>query len=342
MKAVVKHARGAGFVDYQEVEETPPAEGQVKVQVEATGICGSDLHIYHDTINYAIRTPVVMGHEFSGTVVDKGAGVGDEIAIGDRVTGEPTMTTCGHCDYCLSDHYNMCPDRKVMGYWYHGSFAAYVNTARIHALPPEVSFEAAAMTELLACCVHSVLDQAGVVAGDLVAITGPGPVGLLAAMVARAAGARVAVCGRTSDQQRLALAADLGVDATIDIETEDPVERIRNLSGGYGADVVVECAGTAGAIDTGLDIVRKRGRYSQMGLPGKKVEVDFEKVAYKELMVTGGLAQRRPAWIRAIGLMKSGAVNPQKLVSHELPLSDWKQGFDLMERQEAVKVLLRP
>ena len=129
MKGVVKHARGHGFVDYLDVDERQPKDGQVKIKVEATGICGSDLHLYHDTINYPIRPPVVLGHEFSGVVVDKGPGVGDEVAIGDRVTGEPTITKCGHCDYCRSEHYNMCPDRKVMGYWFDGSFAPFCNAA---------------------------------------------------------------------------------------------------------------------------------------------------------------------------------------------------------------------
>ena len=127
-----------------------------------------------------------------------------------------------------------------------------------------------------------------------------------------------------------------------DVSKEDAVECIRNLTDGYGADVVVECAGSAAAIDAALDMVRRRGRYSQMGLPGVKVNVDFEKVAYKELEVSGGLGQRRPAWVRALGLMESGAVRPEKLISHEFPLSDWHRGFELMERQEGIKILLRP
>ena len=344
MKGLVKHARGHGFVDLLDVEEKEPAPGQVKIKVEAAGICGSDLHLYHATINYAINTPVVLGHEFSGIVVDKGPGVGDEVEIGDRVTGEPTMTHCGCCDYCCDDHYNMCPDRKVMGYWFDGSFAPYCNAARIHRLPDAVSFEAGAMTELLACCVHAVLDQSGVRAGDSVAITGPGPVGLMAAMVAKAAGARVFLCGRAADHARLELALTLGVDVVIDVDAkeEDLLQRIRDLTDGYGADVVIECAGTAAAINTALDIVRRRGRFSQMGLPGAKVSVDFEKVAYKELEITGGLGQRRPAWVRALSLMTSGAVQPEKLITHDLPLSDWHRGFELMECQQAVKVLLRP
>ncbi|MBM3279146.1 MAG: zinc-binding dehydrogenase [Candidatus Handelsmanbacteria bacterium] len=342
MKGVVKFSRGSGFVELRDVDEAPPGPNQVKVQVRASGICGSDLHIYHDTINYNIRTPVVIGHEFSGVVVEKGAQVGDEVALGDRVTGEPSVYICGKCDLCLSEHYNLCPERKVMGYWHDGSFAPYVNATFIHKLPENVSFEAGAVTELLACCVHSVIEQAGVTAGDFVAITGPGPVGLFSALVAKAEGGTVMLCGTSRDQQRLKLALDLGVDHALNIEEHDAVQRVQELTGGYGADVVVECAGVGPAIDLALKLVRKRGKISQMGLPGKPVNVDFEKVAYKELQVSGGVGQRRPAWKRALKLMETGLIQNEKLISHELPLAEWHSAFEMAEKQDGIKLLLRP
>lgn len=343
MRGVVKYGRGSGFVELRDVEEQPPGPGQVRVEVKAAGICGSDLHIYHDTINYNIRTPVVIGHEFSGVVVAKGDGVGDDIQIGDRVTGEPSIYICGACDYCRSGHYNMCPTRQVMGYFHDGCFAPYVNATFVHRLPDRVTFEAGAVTELLACCVHSVIEQAGVAAGDLVAVIGPGPVGLFAALVAMAEGGAVVLCGVSRDRQRLAFAErELGVAHTVDVQTEDAVKRIAELSGGYGADVVVECAGAAPAIDLALQAVRKRGKVSLMGLPGRKVEVDFEKIAYKELAVSGGIGQRRTAWERSLKLMERGVIDNEKLISHQLTLGEWNRGFEMMERQESLKVLLRP
>lgn len=342
MEGVVKFARGCGFVELREVVDRPPGPGQVKVEVKAAGICGSDLHIFHDTIKYNIRTPVVLGHEFSGVVVEKGAQVGDEIAVGDRVTGEPSVYICGKCPYCLSEHYNLCPDRQVMGYWHDGCFAPYCNATFVHRLPEQVGFEAGALTELLACCVHSVVEQAGVSAGDFVAVTGPGPVGLFAALVAMAEGGVVILCGTGKDKARLQLASELGVAHTLDIEQGDPVARVRELTGGYGADVVVECAGARPAIDLALELVRKRGRLTQMGLPGKPVEVDFEKIAYKELQVSGGVGQRRPAWKRALKLMELGVIRNERLISHELALAEWQRGFEMMEKQEGIKVLLRP
>ena len=342
MRAVVKYARGDGFVELREVEDPPPGPDQVKVEVRAAGLCGSDLHIYHDTIKYQIRTPVVMGHEFSGVVVAKGECVGDDIAVGDRVTGEPSIYICGTCDYCLSGHYNLCADRKVMGYWHDGSFAPYCNATFIHKLPDAVSFEAGALTELLACCVHSVIEQSSVTAGDLVAVIGPGPVGLFSALVAMAGGATVLMCGTSRDVERLRLAEELGVAHTVDVEAVDPVTRARDLTGGYGADVVVECAGAARAVDLALEMVRKRGSVCQMGLPGHPLEIDFEKVAYKELQVSGGIGQRRTAWKRALRFMAGGQIDVERLVSHHLPLEEWQAGFEMMERQEGLKILLRP
>ena len=342
MQCVVKFERGDGFVELRDLTEAPPGRGQVKVDVKATGICGSDLHVYRDTINDNIQTPVVMGHEFSGLVVDKGAGVGDEIEVGDRVTGEPSVYICGQCDYCLSEHYNLCPDRKVMGYYHDGCFAPYCNASFVHKLPESVGFEAGALTELLSCCVHSVIEQAGVTAGDFVAITGPGPVGLFSALVAKAEGGTVILCGTARDEERLRVAGELGIHHTVDIEAHDPVERVRELTGGYGADVVVECAGVAPAMRLALELVRKRGRYVQMGLPGKPIEVNFEQVAYKELQVTGGLAQRRPSWKRALRLIDAGKIPVERLISDQFPLSEWERAFSMAENREGLKLLLKP
>jgi L-iditol 2-dehydrogenase len=342
MVGVVKFARGDGFVDMREVEESPPGPNQVKVEVKATGICGSDLHIYHDTINNPIRTPVVLGHEFSGIVVEKGSEVGDDIKVGDRVTGEPSASICGKCRYCLSEHYNLCPDRKILGYWFHGSFAPYCNATFVHKLPDTVSFAAGALTELLACCVHGVTEQTGVSAGDFVVVTGPGPVGLFSSQAAMAEGGVVMVCGTSGDKQRLRLAEELGVHYTLDIDSQDALARVKELTGGYGADIVLECSGVPAAARMALDLVRKRGKYTQVGLFGKPIEIDFEKIAFREIVVNGTVSQRRPAWKRTLGLMERGVIRNERLISHELPLCEWQTAFNMFERKEGIKLVLIP
>jgi L-iditol 2-dehydrogenase len=342
MKGVVKYARGDGFVEFREVEDLPPAPNQVKIEVKASGICGSDLHIYHDDINNPIRPPVVIGHEFSGIVVEKGSGVGEDIQMGDRVTGEPSASICGKCRYCLSGYYNLCSERKILGYWFNGSFARYCNAAFVHRLPDNVSFEAGALTELLACCVHGVIEQTGISAGDFVAITGPGPVGLFSALLAMAEGGIVMVCGTSVDKNRLKLAEDLGVHYTLNVESADAGKRVQELTEGYGADVVLECSGVPAAARMALELVRKRGKYTQIGLFGKPIEIDFEKVAFKEVLVKGTVSQRRPAWKRALTLMERGIIPNERLISHEFPLQEWEKAFGMFERKEGIKLLLIP
>ncbi len=126
------------------------------------------------------------------------------------------------------------------------------------------------------------------------------------------------------------------------MQAVDAVQRLQELTGGYGPDVVVECAGAPSAIDLALEGVRKRGRVSLMGLPGKRVEVDLEKIAYKELVVSGGIGQRRTAWERSLKLMATGVIDNEKLISHQLNLGEWSRGFEMMEKQEGIKLLLRP
>ena len=342
MIGLVKCARGDGFVELREVEEEPPAANQVKIEVRACGICGSDLHILHDEINIPMRPPVVIGHEFSGVVVEKGSEASNEIRIGDRVTAEPNVYTCGQCRYCRSEYYNLCPDRKVLGYWYNGGFARYTNATRVHKLPDNVSFVAGSLTEPVAICVHGIIEQTGISAGDFVIVTGPGPIGLIAALMALTEGGTVLVCGTSADRHRLRLAEELGVQHTLNAEEYDALERVRQLTEGDGADVVLECSGYPAAARMGLEIVRKRGKYSQIGLFGKPIEIDFEKIAFKEIRVTGSVSQRRPSWKRALNLMGRGIVPAEKLVSHQFPLSEWKKAFEIAERKQGVKLILIP
>jgi L-iditol 2-dehydrogenase len=342
MQGIVKYKTGDGFMELREVEEKPPGEKEVKVEVKAAGICGSDLHIYHNDINIPIVPPVVVGHEFSGVVVEKGALVGDEIAIGDRVTGESSTYFCGTCRYCRAGYYNLCNSRKILGYTANGCFTRYCNVIYVHKLPENVSFKAGAMTEPLACCVHGVTEQTGVSAGDFVVVTGPGPIGLLVAMVARAEGGSVLVCGTDRDTERLKKAFELGIPYTINIETCDAVARVKELTQGYGADVVFECSGAQQAAAMALEMVRKRGKYTQVGLFGRPIEIDFEKIAFHEIEVRGTVSQRRPAWERALALMERNMVDCEALASHEFGLPEWKRAFEMAEKKEGMKILLIP
>ena len=343
MKALVKYAAGPGNMEIRDVPEPSAGPGQIKIQILHAGICGSDLHIYHSDIAIPVRPPVTTGHEFSGIIAEIGEGV-EGFAVGERVVSETAYEYCGSCDYCSEGYYNLCNNRRTLGYWYNGIFTNYtvVPAGRVHKIPAGVSEISAAMTEPLACVCHAIYDLCRIVAGDLVLVSGPGAIGLMAMQVAKAHGARVVVSGMEQDKPRLALAQRLGADLVVNIQEESLEEAVMARSQGYGADVVLECSGSAAAIDTGLNLIKKRGWFTQIGLPGKKLEFDVEKVCYKELHFSGSLGSRKSSWRRALALQGNGQVSLEPLADVRLPLSEWQEAFRRFEAKDGCKFFLSP
>jgi L-iditol 2-dehydrogenase len=343
MKALYKTDTGMGNIELLDASIPEPGPGEVCIEVKAAGICGSDLHIYDGSINIPIRPPVIIGHEFAGTIHALGEGVGDW-RVGDRITSETSITICGKCFYCRTGFYNLCPDRTFLGYSADGAFAEFtvVPSRLLHRLPDNISFREGALSEPLACCVHGVVELTDIAAGDRVVIFGPGAIGLLSMLLAKAAGGIVLVAGISKDADRLLLAKELGADHTVDIETEDLAEIANNMSGNLGADVVIECSGAGAAAAAGLDLVRKRGQFTQVGLFGKPITVDFEKIAYKEIRVTGSFSQKWSAWEKSLTLLGKGIINIKPLISDVFPISEWKTAFEKFESGEGLKILLDP
>jgi L-iditol 2-dehydrogenase len=343
LKAIVKYAPGKGFVEVRDVKDPRPGPGQVKVEVKAAGVCGSDLHIYHDEIAITIEPPVVMGHEFAGVIVEQGEGV-EGLSVGDRVTCETTAWSCGRCLQCRLGHYNLCSNRKVVGYAFDGCFAQHcvVDERQVHPLPDNVDLISGALTEPLACCVHAVLELTSISAGDMVVLTGPGPIGLLCLQLVKAAGGQAIMCGTSHDLARLELASKLGADLTVNIQEQDVLDLIGELTGSQGADVFLECAGAPAAARLGLQATRRGGQYTQVGLFPGPFELSFDLIAYKELRVTGSLGQRWTSWRRALSLLEQGQVDTKVLVSHVLPITEWREAFRLFEEREGLKIVLTP
>ncbi len=235
MKALMKTAPGAGNLEIRDIPEPVAGPGQVVVEVVATGICGTDIHIERG--EYLSVPPVVLGHEVSGRVAEIGAGVSG-LTVGDRVTTETYFHTCGKCRACLSGHINLCPERRSIGTHVNGGFARYVlvPAIKVHRLPESIDDVSAAMTEPLACCVHGVLELAGVTPGDVAVLSGPGAIGLLCMQVAKAAGATLVVIGTAADEGRLDLARRLGADHTIVAGRDDIAGFVKELTDGVGAD----------------------------------------------------------------------------------------------------------
>ena len=343
MKALVKYSEGPGNMEIREVKEPSAGTGQVKIAVEKTGICGSDLHIYHSDIAIPLNPPVVTGHEFAGTICE----IGDAVQgwkVGDRVVSETAYSYCGVCSACRSGFYNLCSERRTLGYWYNGAFAPYtvVPSARLHRIPDHISFDEAALTEPLACITHAVIELSSIKPEDVVLLSGPGSVGLATLQVARAHGARVVVAGTSVDDERLKLAKELGAADVINVEKESLADFLSDLTRGTGVDIVLECSGSERAVDAGMLALKRRGQYIQIGLFGRPIKINFELVNYRELQVTGSLGSKFSSWEKALALMASGTVRTSPLISHRIPLKEWKSAFEMFERKEGLKLLLDP
>jgi len=341
LKAVVKFKKGEGNIEIQEVDEPTTGSNEVKIEVKAAGICGTDIHIYHD--EFKSNPPVILGHEFCGIIAE----VGDNVTgfkVGDRVTAETAAKICGKCLYCKTGNYNLCSERLGLGYGLNGAFTKYcvVRKEIVHFLPDNVDFISGALCEPLSCAVHGALEQTNILLGDVVMITGPGAIGLLALQLSKLAGGFVVVLGLSADKERLSFAKKLGADIVINIEEENPEEIIKKISKGYGADVVLECSGAPAAAELGLKLVRKRGQYTQMGLFGRPINIDFEKIAYKELRVTGFISQNWQSWERALRLLEQGKIQIRPLVTDILPITNWKKGFEKFEKKKGIKIILLP
>jgi L-iditol 2-dehydrogenase len=342
-KAVVKIAEGKGNTEIREVKEPVPKSDEIKIEVKAAGICGTDIHIYNGARGIPMKTPVVIGHEFSGVIVDMGNKV-KGFEIGDHVTSETAAKVCGTCTYCRSGNYNLCSSRLGIGYWIDGAFTKYivVPQERVHKLPENIDLMEAALLEPLACCVHEVSEQTGLTAGDLALVSGPGTIGLLTLQVARAEGARVIICGTSQDEERLKLAKKLGADITVNIQKESLKDIVLKETDNDGADVVFECSGSPAAVNLGLEMIKKRGKYTQMGGFGAPVQINLDMITIKEIKLTGSFTQKWSAWKRAIKLLSEKKVETKPLISDVFPITEWREGYRRHEEKTGIKIILTP
>jgi len=342
MRAIVKTSPGPGNVELIDFPDPDPTPQQVKLEISQCGICGTDLHVLHDTFrNYP---PVILGHEFVGRVVEEGRDITNRIDRSARyaVLGA-TAVTCGHCQYCRSGEFMFCPERRGMGHGVNGAFARYacVRPDQLFRLDDALADEEGALVEPLAAAVHAVTERTEVNPGDIVLISGPGPIGLLCLQVLVHLGIRTIVAGTTPDARRLQLARELGAIRTVDVQQENLAEVLRDATAGKGVDVAFEVSGAANSARACLDVLGPFGRYTQVGHFGRDITVPFDHIAFRQLRVTGSVGYTARTWEHTMKLLSAG-LRPSQIVTHRLPLSRWREGFDLFERKEALKVLLNP
>lgn len=341
MKALVKTEPGFGHLDILDKDIPEPDKNEVKIKVHYAGICGTDVHTYEG--HYKVNYPVTLGHEFSGEIVAIGEGV-EDFQIGDRVTSETTYYICGECEYCQTEDYNLCNHRKGLGTQQNGGFTQYLvaRAASVHHLPDNVSYKAASMTEPLACAYHAV-SKIEIKQDDIVVVMGPGPIGLLVAQVVKSKGGKVVITGLDNDIARLNKAEELNLDHVVNIQHNDLKAYVNDITNGYGADVVLECSGAVPAAQQGLDLLRKKGLYVQVGIfKEPKISFDLEKIVQKEIRVIGSRSQKPADWEPSLQLISSGQVDTEALITSELDITEWDEGYNHIKGGEGIKVLLRP
>ncbi len=342
MKALVKYASGEGNVDIREVEEPHCGDNGVKLEIAYCGICGTDLHVLHDTFrNYP---PVILGHEFSGTVVEVGRNV-KNATLGERVTGlGATAVTCGQCAYCRSGYFIFCSNRRGMGHGVNGAFARYavLRPDQLYRIPDNFSLEEAALSEPFAAVVQAVTEISHVRIGDTALVSGPGPIGLLCLKLLVAEGIKTIVAGAAGDQNRLEAAVRNGAAAVINVGEQNLSEAIQELTGGAGVDVAFECAGHPGSVRGCLESLRPMGRYTQVAICGREIQFPIDQIFYKQLTMSGSVCYTTRTWERMMKIYAEGRVRLDDLVSTRLPLSEWRTAFALCEDKKAIKVLMYP
>ncbi len=333
MTGLIKRDRGAQNVGLGEVPRPVPGPDEVLLEVYATGICGTDLHIQDD--EFASTPPVVMGHEVTGRVAE--AGPGAEAWLGKRVSPETYFYTCDRCSACLAGRRNLCPARKSIGSHVNGGFASHVLVPQrnLHEVHESVGEHAGALYEPLSCVAQCLCDPAVASPGDTALVVGPGAMGILTAQVLKAQGADVTISGTPGDQQRLDIAASLGLTPVLAGDLEDAIP-------GIGFDVVADASGNERGIDAGLRAIRKGGHYVQVGLTGKPISLDIDLVCLKELVVTSGFASTPRSWARVERLLATGAVVLDPLVTDVAPLSAWETSFARTRKADGLKLMLDP
>ncbi|ADU30680.1 L-threonine 3-dehydrogenase [Evansella cellulosilytica] len=342
MRAIVKEKRGYG-ASLKEVPIPQIGDLDVLIQVKATSICGTDVHIYtwDEWSESRVNPPYVFGHEFAGVVVEKGKLV-NNVEVGDHVSAE-THIVCGHCPQCLTGQAHICANTEIIGVDRDGCFAEYV------ALPaenmwkndPSLPFEVASIQEPMGNAVHTVLS--GDVAGKTVAIIGCGPIGIMAVGIAKAAGASQ-VIAFDLNEYRLQLAKKMGATTVVNAGDEDVLNIASQLTKGYGVDVVCEMSGHPIAMNQGFKMVTNGGRVAILSLPVKPVEIDVTNdIVFKGVTVKGITGRRMyETWQQVSGLLSSGQVDVTPMITHHFSLEDYEKGFDLMLQGKCGKVVLHP
>lgn len=342
MKAAMLY--GVKDLKVEDVEVPEVKEGEVLVKVKAATTCGTDLKIFQrGYVEKVIKLPTIFGHEWAGEVAEVGKGL--EWPRKDMRVRAGNSAPCLHCSMCQRGKYNLCENMI----WLWGAYAEYIKVParmvliNMQGIPDGISYEEAAITEPLACVLHGV-EQANVKLGDTVAIIGGGPIGLLHLLTVKKMGAGRTIMIDLVDE-RLGFAEKLGADATVNSGKENVETRIRELTGGYGADVAIEAIGLSATWEQALKLARKGGTVLEFGgcPPGTEIKVNAEMLHYGELTVMGTFHTTPLHFRKALNLIATRTIDVRPLVTRKMKLDSIKEAFEILSTSKnEIKIGILP
>jgi len=338
MKALSKLKSEPG-IWMTDVEVPEPGHNDLLIKIRKTAICGTDMHIYNwdEWSQKTIPVPMVVGHEYVGEVV----GMGQEVAgfkVGDRVSGEGHIT-CGHCRNCRAGRRHLCRNTYGVGVDRQGAFAEYLVIPALNAfkIPDNISDELASIFDPFGNAVHTALSFDLV--GEDVLITGAGPIGIMAAAVARHVGARHVVITDINDY-RLELAKKMGATRTVNVSREKLPDVMKDIGMTEGFDVGLEMSGVAVAFRDMLSAMNHGGKIAMLGIPPGEMAIDWSQVIFKGLILKGIYGREMfETWYKMASLIQSG-LDLSPIITHQFSVDEFQQGFDTMGSGESGKVIL--
>jgi L-iditol 2-dehydrogenase len=341
--AVVHYALKPLAVELREVPVPEMADDEVLLAVGAVSVCGSDVHQSRNTHSWPVNVPVVLGHEFGGTVARAGRHVRG-FREGDRVVCETAARICGDCLMCRGGRYNLCPSRRGFGYGVDGAMARNVAVpARcLHHVPDTLPFDLACLAEPHAVAYHAMCVNAAVHPGDAVVVLGPGPIGLLCTRMAKLSGASpIMVAGLPGDEDRLAAARRLGATHAVTLRDGDLRELVFSESR-LGADVICDATGASDSLEVALRLARPDGQVVKVGWSPDAIPVDVNPLVHANVRLQGSFSHNYAVWERVIHLLNLGVTEPEVVVGMRAPLEGWRAAFDAMHDRTVIKAVLLP
>jgi 2-desacetyl-2-hydroxyethyl bacteriochlorophyllide A dehydrogenase len=344
MKALQKTKAGFGL-ELRDIDPPgPPGSTDVLIEVEATGVCGSDVHIYEWTGGYEHvepAMPVTLGHEFAGRITEVGSGVTD-LTPGMEVAVRPSVF-CGVCEACREQRHDLCAQRTSIGILRNGAFAPWVvvPATNCERLPDGVDTQLAALTEPMTIGARAV-EVSEVQAGDRILVMGPGPIGHFIAVMAREAGARDIVVVGKDDADRLASMRTIGFEQTIDLADGDLESQAKRYLGTDQFDIVFEATGVPVALQQGLDVLRRGGVMVTCAIHAVPAAFDVTRFVRAQQQLRGSAVASEATWETVLGVLAKSGDQLRNIITHRLPLERALEGFELARQKAASKVVILP